>query len=122
MVRSIALLLLVMSHLALARDDGRFAQVDPATREWFRSQKVPGGPQRGMSCCDIADGVHAEEQVRNGEYWFRYETREGVKVDWQRAGPDQLITEPNTFGFPVVWYWHKDGKLEVRCAIPGAGI
>jgi len=102
-MRHVIAILLMLSCPALARDDGRFADVDPVVREWFRSQRVPGGSHAGTSCCTEADGVYAEEDIRAGQFWFRYQTREGRSVDWTLAGPDQLITTPNKHGRAVVW-------------------
>lgn len=115
--------LVVLPHFALAKDDGRYAQVDERTREWFRMQRVPNTPP-GMTayCCSIADGVHAEEEIRNGQYWVRYVTNEGVEVDWTPVPDEVHIKEPNTYGRTVVWYMYANGKPQIRCFIPGAGI
>jgi hypothetical protein len=124
MTRMLALLAL-FAMPCFARDlDGRWAQSSPADQQWFRSQKVPGGMQKGVSCCDIADGTFAEEDIRNGgEYWVRYRTQEGVDVDWQRVPDEAVIRDaPNKFGRAVVWYYHINGKPAVRCFIAGAGI
>ncbi|MCC6775614.1 MAG: hypothetical protein IT537_03100 [Hyphomicrobiales bacterium] len=118
-----ALLLLAVIGSAQARDDGRYAQTDSKTREWFRSQKIPGGPIKGISCCDIADGVEAQEEIRGDDYWVSYKTREGVESGWQKVDRDtQLIKEPNAFGHTVVWYYYENAKPRIRCFIPGAGI
>jgi hypothetical protein len=60
----IALLVLAASP-AIARDNGRYAQVDPKIRQWFRNQL---SPKTGGNCCNEADGVYAEEDIRGEHY------------------------------------------------------
>jgi hypothetical protein len=60
----IALLVLVASP-AIARDNGQYAQVDPKIRQWFRNQL---SPKTGGNCCNEADGVYAEEDIRGEHY------------------------------------------------------
>lgn len=108
---------------SLARDNGQYAQVDPATRHWFKSQK---SPKTGISCCDISDGVYAEEDIRNGHYWARF-VANGIPVDWMQVPDDVVIHDANRNGAPVVWFmmfWDKDNKFipEIRCYAPGGGV
>lgn len=107
---------------------GQYAQVDPAVRQWFRQQTVPGGPHKGFSCCSEADGTYAEEDIRadpdgSSHYWVRFEAY-GRPVDWMKVPDEAVITEPNRHGRAVVWFAApNDGGLPViRCFIPGAGI
>src|SRR4029078_5018876 len=54
---------------ALARDNGQYENVTPDVRAWFRSQK---SPKTGALCCNEADGLYAEEDIRDGHYWARW--------------------------------------------------
>ena len=105
---------------------GQYDNVSPFVRDWFARQQVPGGPQRGMSCCSVADGTYAEEDIRKGadgtdHYWTRYKTPAGDS-DWQEVPDEALIQAPNPNGAAVVWYWFSDGKPKIRCFIPGGGV
>ena len=64
------LALLVLCVPALARDNGQYNSVAPEVRQWFRAQK---SPKTGGLCCNEADGTYAEEDIRNGVYWTRFE-------------------------------------------------
>src|SRR2546423_136222 len=81
-----------------ARDLGQYAQADPKTRQWFRQQI---SPKTGGSCCNEADGIYAEEDIRNGHYWTRWEGSGG----WQQVPDDVVINDPNRNGAPVVWWY-----------------
>ena len=118
---AIYIVLAITVTLAMARDDGRWAQIDPATREWFRSQKVPGGPHVGTSCCSEADGVYAEEDIENGQYVVTFEAH-GRQIKRMRVPDDRVIREPNRHGRAVVWFWFENAEPRIRCFIPGAGI
>jgi hypothetical protein len=65
------LALLVLCVPALARDNGQYNSVAPEVRQWFRAQK---SPKTGGLCCNEADGTYAEEDIRNGVYWTRFES------------------------------------------------
>jgi hypothetical protein len=58
MVRA-ALAMLLLVGPALARDNGQWDAISPATREWFQGLKQPDHP--GVSCCGEADAVEADE-------------------------------------------------------------
>jgi len=73
----IMLALLVLCAPALARDNGQYNSVSPEIRSWFRTQK---SPKTGALCCNEADGIYAEEDIRNGQYWTRWPGH-----DWQPA-------------------------------------
>jgi hypothetical protein len=48
-----------------------------------------------------------------------------VRIDgaWYVVPDDALITEPNKYGKAVVWpYVDADGKTQIRCFMPGAGM
>lgn len=99
---------------------GQYAQVDPATREWFRSQRVPGGERVGQSCCSEADGTTAEEDIRGDHYWIRFQAR-GIDSGWMQVPDEVVIHEPNRHGAPVVWWFYNNGKPAIRCYAPGSG-
>lgn len=106
---------------------GQWAQIAPAEREWFRTQKAPNS---GIPCCSEADGTYAEEDIRDGHYWTRFAWRyspDGLKPeqemhsDWMQVPDDVVIRTPNRHGAPVVW-WVKDSQLRIRCYAPGSGL
>lgn len=116
-----------------ARDNGQYAQASPAEREWFNKQLVPGS---GMKCCSEADGITAQEDIREGHYWTRFtaqvpiwhaETSEYTKIEqdsgWLEVPDKAVLQGPNKMGRPIVWWWADTaGKLRVRCYAPGAGL
>jgi hypothetical protein len=62
----IALVLLLASHFAHARDLGQWENTDPAVREWYEGLKQPDLP--AASCCGEADAYWADDvHVRNGK-------------------------------------------------------
>lgn len=123
---ALAVLVLTIAHRsrAQARElfPGQYAQVDPATRYWFRNQK---SPKTGGNCCSEADGVYAEEDIRQGEYWVRFiaKLQDGseVLVDWMPVPGEVVIHDPNRNGAPVVW-WYWDQVWQIRCYAPGSGV
>src|ERR1700746_1656308 len=68
---------MLVSAPAVAGDYGRqWAQsqgLSDQEKQWFRQQTVPGGGSKGTSCCSAADGVYAEEDIRDGHYWTRFQ-------------------------------------------------
>lgn len=118
MLRLLVLLVIVILIApALARDlDGRYQNADPSVRNWFRSQK---SPKTGNLCCNEADGVYAEEDIRNGEYWTRFDKTNG---EWIPVPSDVVIRDPNRNGAPVAWWYVENGAIKIRCYAPGAGI
>src|SRR5258708_39771303 len=60
---------------------GQYAQYSPEERRWFRNQTSPA---TGGNCCNEADGVYAEEDIRQGHYWTNFHFRPwvgGIQVD-----------------------------------------
>jgi hypothetical protein len=111
---------------------GQYAQVDPAVRQWFRSQK---SPRTGISCCDEADGAYAEEEIREGHYRTRFTWRfcfarecQDLDSGWMDVPDDVVIHDPNRHGAPVVWWARASGtdaasaKVRIRCYAPGGGV
>lgn len=91
-----------------------------STMEWFSRQKSTHG-----YCCSKADGVPADWELRNGQYWV-LDTISGVVAEWRAVPDDALIRgETNPTGRAVVWYMAGDdtnGKRGIRCFIPGPEI
>ena len=117
MIRTV-LALLVLCAPALARElyPGQYRNVPADVRQWFRSQK---SPKTGALCCYEADGTYAEEDIRNGVYWTRFELTRG---EWIPVPSDVVIHDPNRNGAPVVWWFYQDGRVQIRCYAPGGGV
>jgi hypothetical protein len=117
MIRT-ALALLVLCAPALARElyPGQYGNVPADVRQWFRSQK---SPKTGGLCCNEADGTYAEEDIRNGMYWTRFDLTRG---EWIPVPSDVVIHDPNRNGAPVVWWFYQDGRVQIRCYAPGGGV
>ena len=102
---------------------GQYDNVAPSVRQWFRSQK---SPKTGGLCCSEADGIYAEEDLRQGHYWTRFQFI-GVAGDSEQSGwmqvPDEVVIhDPNRQGAPVVWYFFQNGAVAIRCYAPGGGV
>ena len=100
---------------SLARDDGRYATMNPAMHAWF--DHLASG--KGL-CCSFADGFSIEDVD-----WDTDGARYRVRVDgkWIDVPDAAVVTEPNRFGPAVVWpYQDADGNTQIRCFLPGAGI
>ena len=120
---SIMLLLFAIVFLteAVSKNNGQWAQVSPEIQQWFKSQKVPGGNYMGQSCCDISDGVYAEEDIENGQYVVSFEIY-GKQYRRMRVPDEVVIKHPNMHGRSVVWVSFLNGEAAIRCFIPGSGI
>jgi hypothetical protein len=108
---------------------GQWAQVDPEERRWFNNQHVTAGPYKGSSCCSLADGTYAEEDIRGDHYWARFSySYAGKDYDsgWMEMPDDSVIHDPNRHGRTTVWYGVDDdagdAHVFIRCFAPGAGI
>ncbi len=113
---------IVTTASVAARDDGRYAGMDPKMRLWF-SQLASG---KGL-CCSFADGVSIQDvdwdtQCKDdllGRKECRYRVR--LHGEWVYVPESALVTEPNRFGPAVVWpYMDADGATQIRCFMPGA--
>jgi hypothetical protein len=74
-VLRVMLFFALLAAPVLARDNGQYNSVSPDVRAWFRAQK---SPKTGALCCSEADGIYAEEDIRQGQYWTRWPGH-----DWQ---------------------------------------
>ncbi len=121
----LALCLMVWLLPASGRDlDGRYA--NSPHRAWYEAQLVPGGRMKGQSCCTVADGAIAEEDIREGQYWTQWTVDYGagkiLHFPWMPVPHDVVLQGPNPRGHPVVWWFTENGKPTIRCYAPGAGI
>lgn len=109
---------------AIAKWRPEYAQLySPEERQWFRSQR---NPQTGTPCCNEADGTYAEEDIRDGGYWARFEFRRSEHAaaetsNWMKVPPETIIRSPNRHGAPTVW-WYYNGAPGIRCFCPGAKL
>ncbi len=116
--------LLIGNAIARERYPGQYAQIDPEIRRWFNDQLIPGSSQR---CCSEADGVFAEEDIRDGHFWVKFvaNTVENGEVNsgWMLVPDAAVIWSGNKHGAPVVWWgWGQSGGLTIRCFAPGAKV
>jgi hypothetical protein len=102
-------------HLALARDDGRYA--NSPLKAWFDSLKSGRGP-----CCSDADGLAVADPD-----WDMQGAHYRVRLDgeWIVVPDDAVITEPNRAGRTMVWpiYYRELDRwlhVEIRCFLPGS--
>lgn len=97
---------------ALATWRPEYAQLPDDVRHWFRSQVEPGS---GRSCCNEADSVAAEEELRGNHHWTRFVARVKVMVDgapheeeyqtnWMEVPEKAILQGANPNGAPVVWW------------------
>ena len=103
---------------------GQYANVDEQTRNWFRNQRVPNNPT--MLCCNEADGIYAEEDIRHGHYWTRFKIG-SYQVEWMQVPDEVVIRAPNRNGSAVVWFvphWANGNlmSVDIRCFAPGGGV
>ena len=110
MVKLLAVVLLLPFTLYPARDDGRYA--GSPLKPWFDSLKSGKG-----LCCSVADGRTVEDpdwDNDNGHY------RVHIDGQWIDVPDDAVITEPNRYGPTMVWPFWNNGKMTIRCFLPGA--
>lgn len=113
----LTLILIFIFTSALARDNGQYSQVKPEIRDWVRGLH----DQRGVSCCDTADGQALEESE-----WDVDGDHYKVKINdqWWPVPESAMINEPNKLGHAAVWWYPswQDGVVVpvIRCFIRGA--
>jgi hypothetical protein len=102
---------------------GQYKDVPKDVQDWFRSQR---NPKNGAQCCNEADGVYAEEDIRHDRYWVRFNPCPNgtscARTDWMPVPPDSVIYDPNRNGAPVVWWYIANSQYQIRCYAPGVGI
>jgi hypothetical protein len=122
---SVLLTLLVAGSAALPSavqglDDGRFDNVDPATRAWWKSVRSP----HGVPCCDISDGHLTDWRGdADGTYWVP------IADNWYQVPPEAIVYDAgNPYEKAVVWYVNQgvdeNGKpaIYIRCFVPTGGM
>src|SRR5262245_52875553 len=114
----VALWLVLLGDASHAREQypGQYKDVPKDVQEWFRSQR---SPRNGAQCCTEADGVYAEEDIRNDRYWVRFKPclawLSCAATDWTPVPPDAVIHDPNRNGAPVVWWYMEGSQYKIRC-------
>ena len=104
--------LLLCTHSALARDDGRYS--DSPLKPWFDSLRSHLGP-----CCSDADGVIVADPD-----WESHQGHYRVRLDgqWIEVPDEAVITEPNRAGRTMVWPVRTAFGISIRCFMPGSMI
>ena len=114
----------IMGRIASARTLS--GSVQGCTERRARMVPQQRNPKNGAHCCNEADGVYAEEDIRNDRYWVRFDACDLAvgcrKVDWMPVPPDAVIYDPDRNGAPVVWWYIANDRYQIRCYAPGAGI
>lgn len=110
----ILILLLLLVGAALARDDGRYSNVDPVIKNWIEGLR----DNRGYGCCSTADGIRLDDP----EWTCTDAEHCRVKLDgaWHDVPESALLKESNRLGYPIVWRLYRDGKPIIRCFLRGA--
>jgi hypothetical protein len=104
-----AILLAFPVGLALARDDGRYA--NSPLKPWFDTLKSGKG-----LCCSNADGIAVSDpdwDSRDGHYRVR------LGDEWYDVPDDAVIKEPNRAGRTMVWPFEGAMGKSIRCFLPG---
>ncbi len=108
----VAVLALVVGTPVLAHESGQFSNVPDTVRAWFKNVKS----QRGIPCCDIADGHRTDYDMRDNQYWVP------VNGKWLPVPPEAVIRDSgNPTGDAVVWYSAYGEYVMIRCFVPGGG-
>ena len=109
-----AFIVAALVTIALARDDGRYAQ--SPLKPWFNSLQ---SPETGMLCCSEADCKRTEATIVGDRY--RAALPNGQWVD---VPPQIVITNRgNPTGEPILCAMpYQDGTYQLRCFVPGAGL
>lgn len=118
----LVLLLWLLPVVAVARDNGRFANSDPTIKKWFDDLRSGKGP-----CCSDADGSalsDADWETKDGKYRVRIPNMAvpGNPLQWFDVPADAVITEPNRVGRTMVWPMFGYMGTQIRCFMPGAMI
>ena len=110
----LAILLILIGAPATAHDNGQFNDVPDTVRAWFKSVKS----QRGIPCCDIADGHRTDYDMRENQYWVP------INGAWMPVPPEAVIKDAgNPVGEAVVWYVRQGpDSVYIRCFVPGGGV
>jgi hypothetical protein len=105
-------LLLLLSQVVTARDNGQYAATSPELKAWFDSLRSGKGP-----CCSVSDGTAVSDvdwESNNGHYRVRLEGQ------WIDVPDEAVITQPNRVGRTMVWPMPGHPVVSVRCFMPGS--
>jgi hypothetical protein len=111
-VASAALLIVLVTPPALARDHGQFGNSSPEMKAWFDGLRSRKGP-----CCSDADGSALSDvdwESKNGHYRVR------IDGQWVDVPDEAVITEPNRVGRTMVWPIRGYLGITIRCFMPGS--
>lgn len=114
MIARAAAIMALLTTVALARDDGRYAA--SPLKPWFDSLRSGRG-----ACCSDADGSAVSDvdwESNHGRYRVR------LNGEWVDVPDNAVITEPNRAGRAMVWpMTSRNGPIvegiTIRCFIPG---
>ena len=96
-----------------ATDQGQYGNVPDHIRSWFKSVQSP----KGVPCCDIADGHRTDYNMRADEYWVP------IDGEWLPVPAETIVYNAgNPVGEAIVWYAKYNGKVYIRCFVPGGGV
>jgi hypothetical protein len=62
---ALGMFLLIMVHLASAKDVGQWENSDPRIKEWYRSLMRPDAPN--VPCCGESDAYYADKVTTRGD-------------------------------------------------------
>lgn len=112
------LLLLWLSLVMPAFDNGQYGDVPDHVRQWFKGVRSP----HGVPCCDIADGHRTQWDTKGNDYWIPDPLNEAGP--WIKVPSDVVVHNAgNPTGDAIVWWVRQAGPLAyIRCFVPGAGI
>lgn len=104
--------LLFMARCVFAHDKHRADTQTPELKEWFKTLKSGKGP-----CCSDADGSVLKDtdwESKDGHY------RVYINGNWMDVPDDAVLEQPNMYGRTMVWTGlYVDGKIQIRCFMPG---
>lgn len=109
----------IATVVAIARDHGQYAQVDPKIKLWFDQLES----KKGL-CCSFADGysiTNVDWEVAGDSYRVRVPmSADGGEMIWVKVPKEAVITIPNIVGKTMVWPMYGTDGLSIRCFLPGS--
>jgi len=106
----------VLLTAASAHDRHRADSQTPKMKEWFDTLKSGKGP-----CCSDADGSVVKDSDWEADDKGHY--RVHINGQWMDVPDDAVLHQPNMYGRTMVWTGlYIDGKVQIRCFIPGMMI
>lgn len=110
-VARLVLALCLLATTASATNKGQWGEIDPATRDWFKSIRNSSG----VMCCSIADGYPTDWRIVDKHYEVF------IEGEWEEVPEAAVVRVPNPLGRAVTWYnRYGVGKtsLLIRCFVP----